>query len=339
MLKAFKKAVKNEDARVQSTAALSLSKLFLARTVTDPSLLQLLLLTYFSPNPETRGNAATRQTLTYFLPVYARSRRENAEAIIAVTIPLLRELMILAEEAEEDDEMLTDWIGLNAVGAQIADWTDPRRVIGIEIPEKAGARVDGAVHLLLASQLLARILTQGCSKEERKVLLGMLGKVALLGSRIRPDLLRSNLEMVEQAMEGKVAQDATTRNALVKMETSLRRFVDALGEENSETVAVSGGDAQDDGEQTETATAGGEVEASSPMEVGLAGSGSDDMPEAEGTVIGNEDEELEPETTVVGTTNVKSEATPKRGGRDSLADESAVQSLLESWDSDEDEGL
>ena len=330
--------MKNEDPHVQSTATLSLSKLLLARTLDDPSLLQLLLLTYFSPNPETRGNAATRQTLTYFLPVYSRSRRENAEAIIAVLIPLLRELMLVAEEAEEDDEMFAEWVGLGAVGAQVVDWTDPRRAVGVENPETAGAEVDGAVHLLLAAQLLGRILTQGCSKEERKILLGTLGKAALLGSKTRPDLLRSNLEMVERAMEAKVAQDATTRNTLVKMETSLRRLVDALGEESSEvTTAAGDGDASEEIEAAAAVTAADEVEATSLLTEALGGSGSDDLPEAEGTVIGNEDDDAEADTTVVRTVNVSSEATSKHGGRDSLADDSAVQSLLESWDSDADD--
>ena len=250
--------------------------------------------------------------------------------------------MLVAEEAEEDDEMLADWIGLNAIGAQIADWTDPRRAIGIEHAEKAAPDVDGAVHLLLASQLLGRVLTPGCSKEERKMLVAMLGKVALLGSPTRPDLLRGNLEMVDLAMEGKIAQDASMRNVLGKMETGLRRLVDALGEGPSETAVVSGGEAGDGEEtatETATAAAAEEVEASGSGEVGLGGSGSDDMPEAEGTVIGNDDDEADADATVVGTTNVRSEVMPKHGGRDSLADESAVQSLLESWDSNADEDL
>ncbi|KAL9093572.1 MAG: hypothetical protein Q9165_003967 [Trypethelium subeluteriae] len=334
VIKTFRKALKNEDPHVQSTATLSLSKLLLARTLTDPSLLHLLLLTYFSPSPETRGNAATRQTLTYFLPVYARSRAENAEAVVSVLVPLVRELMLVAEEAEEDDEMLADWVGLGGVAAQIADWTDPRRAIGVEgMGERGGREVDGGVHLVLASQLLGRVLTPGCSKEEKKVLLGMLGKVAVLGSEKRVGLLRENLEMVGMAVEAKVAQEATARNVLAKMETALRRLVDALGEVDGVTVAVSG---DGEGEETGPAPPVEGAEGMSPMEDALGGSGSDDMPEAEGTVIGNEDEDAGADTTV-GMVNVKSESTVKQSGRDSLADDSAVQSLLESWDSDADD--
>ncbi|KAI9674307.1 MAG: hypothetical protein M1822_009556 [Bathelium mastoideum] len=340
ILKTFKKALRHEDPHVQSTAVLSLSKLLLARNLADPSLLQILLRTHFSPDPETRGNAATRQTLAYFLPVYCRSRREHASAVVDVLVSLLRELLVVAEEAAEDDdpdELLGDWIGVAAVGAQVVDWTDPRRAMG----STDGGEVDGAVHHLLASHLLSRILTPGCTREERKLLLGTLGKVAVLSSASRPDLVRENLEMVEQAIEAKVANEAAARNVLVKMETGLRRLVDALGEETGEAGSGASGDLDvTEEEKTEAGGGGGEETKSlSPLGDVLGGSGSDDMPEAEGTVLGNEDDEVEPDPTIVGTTNLKSEAASKQGGRDSLADESAVQSLLESWASDADSDL
>ena len=292
VVKAFKKALRHEDPHVQSTAVLSLSKLFLARTLTEPTLLHLLLTTYFSPDPQVRGNAATRQTLTYFLPVYARSRSDHAAAVATALVPLLRELLLVAEEAadaDSDDDAagdLKDWIGLTAVGAQVVDWTDPRRSAG----EGVAAEVDGAVHQLLAAQLLSRVLAPSCPREERKVLLGTLGKVAVLSSKSRPDLVRGNLDLVVQAMEAKVAQESTTRNVLVKLETTLRRLVDAMAEDGEEMTTAVGSS-----EVTETAAAAvgtEDLEVRTSIGGGLGGSGSDDMPEAEGTVFGNDDDDI-----------------------------------------------
>ncbi|KAI9696147.1 MAG: hypothetical protein M1820_008288 [Bogoriella megaspora] len=335
VIKAFRKALKHTDPNVQSTATLSLSKLLLSRTLLDSSLLHSLLLTYFSPHPEQRGNAATRQTLTYFLPVFTRSRPENAELVGGLVVPLLRELLNAQEEAEDDEEVLGEWVGLNGVVAQLCDWTDPRRGVGMERGDGVQGEVDGAVHLLLASNLLARIVTSACSREERKMLVGVLGKCAVLPSKTRGELVRGNLEAVREVLDSKVALDASARNALGKMESALQRLVDKMREEE-QTVVVSGVEA--DAEVTETEERAGRRSKSARSSEEAIANFSDATPDAESTKfenLGHEDAEGA-ETMVVETVNMKTEKVPLRVGneRNSLADDSAVQSLLESWDSE-----
>jgi condensin complex subunit 3 len=156
--KMYSKGLRSADTTVQTTACTSLSKLMLASTITDPDLLKQMVLAYF--DPETAANPSLRQSLTYFLPVYCHSRRVNAVALARVAVPVLHTLAERAEDLDEEEEM----VGLTLVAAQIADWTDPRKVApfasnGNKIEEE----LDG--HLVLTEELLEKILTPGCNSK------------------------------------------------------------------------------------------------------------------------------------------------------------------------------
>ena len=53
----------------------------------------------------------------------------------------------------------------------------------------------------------------------------MLGKLHLVVSNPEPELLRTVLELVAEAIETKVASDATSRNTLTKLQTSLLKMM------------------------------------------------------------------------------------------------------------------
>jgi condensin complex subunit 3 len=56
-------------------------------------------------------------------------------------------------------------------------------------------------------------------------LFSMLGKLHLAVSSPDPGLLRTVLELVAEAIESKVASDATSRNALTKIQTTLLKLM------------------------------------------------------------------------------------------------------------------
>jgi condensin complex subunit 3 len=56
-------------------------------------------------------------------------------------------------------------------------------------------------------------------------LFSMLGKLHLTVSSPDPGLLRTVLELVAEAIESKVASDATSRNALTKIQTTLLKLM------------------------------------------------------------------------------------------------------------------
>jgi condensin complex subunit 3 len=159
LLKMYSKGLRSADKTVQTTAGTALSKLMLAATIQNLDLLRQMVLSYF--DPETQGNPSLRQSLAYFLPVYCHSRRRNAEAMGRVAVPVLHALAERAEDLDEEEEM----IGTTLVAAQICDWTDPRKTVpGVDGTVKTDpGELDG--HLVLAEELLEKILTPGCQSQ------------------------------------------------------------------------------------------------------------------------------------------------------------------------------
>lgn len=165
VLKAFSKALKSEDPNVQSTGATALSKLMLGQLITDTDLLKQLVISFF--DPETSSNAQLRQALSYFLPVYCHSRHENAERMVQATTGVIARIATLRESFVDDEDVdESDMVTLNVVGGLMVDWTDPRKIVGVE--EHKAAKSEGAqrgTHLSLAEQILERLVTSQTSSK------------------------------------------------------------------------------------------------------------------------------------------------------------------------------
>ena len=168
ILKVFSKGLKaSHEPSVQAAATTALSKLMLTRVIADADLLRQVVTTFFEPS--TRENAATRQALSYFLPVFAHSRRESMELLAGVVPAVVHACVGLGEELEEDEEM----VGLSTVGSMLIDWTDPRKLVVLdeevrawdEVGKKEAKAVNGDVHLDLAVGLLEKVMGHGCASK------------------------------------------------------------------------------------------------------------------------------------------------------------------------------
>jgi condensin complex subunit 3 len=223
VLKAFSKSLKSDDPAVQSTGATALSKAMLSRLITDTDLLKQLVVAYF--DPDTSTNAHLRQSLSYFLPVYCHSRAENAARMASVTCSVLAKLATLRDALIEEADVNSDidaeggMVKLSVVGQMMLDWTDPRKIFGFAEAAGATTAADGAseTHFLLAEHLLDRMVTTQVSKEEKKVMMSMLGKMHFPANGCSPELLGTLLELVTEAIDTAVATDATGRNTLTKL--------------------------------------------------------------------------------------------------------------------------
>lgn len=143
----------------------------LSGVVIDEDLLRALVIAYFDPS--TAGNLALRQALTYFLPVYCHSRRENQERMGRITVPALHSLTLLSESIDGDDEGDEEMVGLTVIAAHLVDWTDPRKLISLdslgearEINSRktvAARPVNTDVHLNLARDVLEKMCSAGCN--------------------------------------------------------------------------------------------------------------------------------------------------------------------------------
>lgn len=164
--KMYSKSLRSPETNVQTNGCTALSKLMLAGTIRDPDLLKQMLLAYF--DPETRSNPSMRQALTYFLPVYCHSRRQNAEALAHIAVNVIHGLAERADDLEEEEEM----VGLGLVAAQICDWTDPRKCVSLsERPNKPASEGELDGHLVLATEVIEKILSPNCNSSS--ALLGL----------------------------------------------------------------------------------------------------------------------------------------------------------------------
>ncbi|TGZ85197.1 ARM repeat-containing protein [Ascodesmis nigricans] len=273
------KAIKSEDIEesVQSTATEVVCKLMLARIIKDEDLLKVLVIAYF--DPATAGNQALRQTLSYFLPVYCHSASENAEMMATIAVAVIHNLLTTRLDADEPDEM----VPMSTVISHLVDWTDPRKTV---VPNQAARSrapmkmaeqvVAPSTHTHLAAQILTRILTPSCAKEERKLLVSMLGK-CWIPRDADLEVLKEVLELVGEAVEGKVVTDVTGKNVLAKVEATVGTWVAER-------------EAEEGGEVTVIERGGGEEEEEEEEEEGEGDQNEGDGGEGEETVLPEEDE-------------------------------------------------
>lgn len=261
ILKAYSRSIKSGDPAVQSTGATALSKAMLSRLITEPDLLKQLVVAYF--DPDTADNAQLRQSLSYFLPVYCHSRAENATRMVHITCSVIAKLATIREafleevaDAEEEEDGM---VKLSAVGNMLLDWTDPRKIFGFAEAAGAAGAADGAsqTHYLLAESILERLVTSQVSKEEKKVLFSVLGRLHMPIGGCDAELLKTILELLTEAVDTKVASDATSRNVLTKLQTQLlKQMHDVM------TLERGGGGAEDTiVDSTELANGGDETQA------------------------------------------------------------------------------
>lgn len=140
----------------------------------NEELLRLLTIGYF--NPETASNPALRQTLTYFIPVYCHSRKENLERMGRVALSVLQWCISMKEELDVDgeDDAAGEMVGLSVVISHLSDWTDGRKLAAAlnNISEEDVKDADGNVHLDLAEEVMNKVLGV-CSSKSHFLLMFM----------------------------------------------------------------------------------------------------------------------------------------------------------------------
>ncbi|OCF54753.1 condensin complex subunit 3 [Kwoniella mangroviensis CBS 10435] len=204
-----------DSPEVQAVACEGVAKLMLAGMISDETVLQSLVLLYFSP--ETADNQPLRQCLTYFLPIYCYSSSENQRRMLSIFSDTFGLLAQLSEEAE-DEEMPP----ISQMGLMMVDWLDPQKTV-----ERGGVKIDTAIHLDLAEQILESLLTE-TSKEMRKALLSFLSKLNLPESdddTVESWRLKSQLAFIHAIRAKRPFGDALSKNALVRYEgVLLKRY-------------------------------------------------------------------------------------------------------------------
>jgi condensin complex subunit 3 len=261
MTKVLLKALKSSDhKRLNLLACTAASKLLLMGLLPPPATAEILkafTLTYF--DPETALNTALRQALSYFLPVFCHSKLKNAQLMAQVAVPVISKLLLMREDSLEEE--VNDMVGWPVITAHLSEWTDGRKVVGateLGLDGKTSTIAEAEEpHITLSIEILERALSNTCSKDERKPLLALLSKLSIAPSsatrKEEETLNRENLttlkDLVTEAVEGKLGVDATQRNYLAKLETTLTKRLrdvehatptpDQEGEDADDTVVPS----------------------------------------------------------------------------------------------------
>ncbi|KAG6365350.1 hypothetical protein INS49_006960 [Diaporthe citri] len=236
LLKVYVKALRSgaKSPEVQAVATIAASKLLLGRVVTDidasAELLKTLVIAYFEP--ASSQNQSVRQALNYFLPVFCYSRPENQDLMRSVALDALHALYNVREGLEDDDADVDDeMVSLSTIGACLVDWTDPRKCFSPDVGTDAEKKtnVNGDVHLEFARNVLER-LDSNCSKDEKKVVAALLGKLYISPASTE-EKLRDLYAEVSDAVETNLISDTTGRNALYKIHVSLGKIVNSLDQQ------------------------------------------------------------------------------------------------------------
>lgn len=191
-----------------------------------------------------------------------------ASAVLAWCVGVREEL-----DVEGEEEAMGEMVGLNVVVAHLVDWTDGRKLaaalggLGAAMDAEDD---DSEVHVEWALELLEKILGVCSSKsrrfargswfganihvieEERKLYISVVSKLNH-SSSAQHDKLEELLRLVTEAIDDKVAADTVSRNALVKVQTSLskamntqKRGIGGKSESRAMSIALSVVDAGDE---------------------------------------------------------------------------------------------
>ncbi|CAN9082392.1 unnamed protein product [Alternaria alternata] len=368
MTKILLKAFSSDNKRISLISCTAASKLLLLGILppqTTVEVLKAFVLTYF--DPETATNPALRQALSYFLPVYCHSKLKNAKLMSEIAVPVISKLLIMRDENVEEEDV-DEMVGWPVITAHLAEWTDGRKVVGateLGLDGKTSTIVEAEEpHVQLAIEILERALTSTCSKDERKPLLSLLGKLFVAPSgpipkgeegALNEESFRTLHELVSEAVEGKIGTDATQRNALIKLESTLTKRLgeaatqvqDTEVERTATPEATVATDATEVNEEEETEGDVTEVSASKSRKKSVVPQVDDDEEEeeeededtmlagmqGEGTRMpleDDDDEEEEDDESAAGHSTLTVGRDDRRSGRTTVTEDDIMESLLQS---------
>ncbi|CAI6293814.1 unnamed protein product [Periconia digitata] len=346
LTKVLLKSFRSDDTQISLMACTASSKLLLLGILPPTATAEVLrafALTYF--DPETAHNPALRQALSYFLPVFCHSKLKNALLMAQIAVPVVSKLLLMREDVSDEGDEMVSW---PVITAHLADWTDGRKVVGVGVsstttpldPATAAQQTQSTEqqqqaeepHIHLATDILERALAHACSKDERKPLLTLLGKLSIASAGPPPldggDALRALHELSTEAVEAKLGMDATQRNALAKLEANL---VKRLGNVEPEPSVHEG-----DSAATVTTGAGAEESKKGSVEPAETDADEEEEEEEDTMMAGVQGEgtrmplEYEEEGDLEGSSEVTQTSVGRKGKGVAVTESDIVDDLLDS---------
>ncbi|RPA81840.1 hypothetical protein BJ508DRAFT_107527 [Ascobolus immersus RN42] len=217
------KAIKLCDAEEVQTCAVEVAcKLLLAQVVQDSDLLRSLVLIYF--DQDTADNAALRQTLAYFLPVFFHSSFHNQSKLQRDFITIIQQLLLMYESADQTKSMVAPSVFTHL----LLEWADPRKNINFQ----SGSLMEDGIHdghVLIAIDAMEKCSDKSC-QNLRKLLISLLSKLYI--PRLASNGLLQKLHSVlAELMQGNLHLDAVSTATITRAELSLAKLLEEVGRE------------------------------------------------------------------------------------------------------------
>ncbi|KAJ2837104.1 chromosome condensation complex Condensin, subunit G [Coemansia erecta] len=214
--------LESEDERIQATAGEGIAKLLYAHRIPDPSdVLEELLVLYY--HPDTSGNDALRQCLTYFFPAFSYMAHDNQAVMQQVAV---RAVCRLAGVLKQQNSDAQSGATHGQAAQQIVTWSDPRILDAIAAMSSSSSvrtSVRMGTYSQIAVDALKRIFSE--SPPTRKVLVQMLNKLALDENTPHTHLQQMFVLVRTLAQQG-LFSDMISRNALAKFEVLLLKLLE-----------------------------------------------------------------------------------------------------------------
>lgn len=115
--------LEHDDSHVQTIAAEGMAKLMLTGVLVEDDVLKSLILTYMSPY--LADNAALRQCLSYFLPLFCSSHVRHQRMIQHVFCDVLSVLVSVYDDVQAPPKMISP----SQVATQLLDWCHPAHLM------------------------------------------------------------------------------------------------------------------------------------------------------------------------------------------------------------------
>ncbi|KAI9291170.1 hypothetical protein K502DRAFT_344837 [Neoconidiobolus thromboides FSU 785] len=222
----FKACLKDDDSEYLSVSVLGLCKLYLLGLLDDQEILARMIQLYFIPT--TQENIKLRQSLQYFLEVYSKLNLKFQLTMSQVFTSTLIRMIDSYKQFSNQYTMVTPI----QVGIQLADWTDPKKMMG----EKDDETITNDIHLNTSIELFK--LAYSKNDGERKIILQVLNKLNIESMK-NPKELQILYYLIENYREICGFPDLISRNNFIKFEEKIQQQMQQLDLEFNSNALIS----------------------------------------------------------------------------------------------------
>ncbi|KAJ7284629.1 nuclear condensing complex subunit [Mycena rebaudengoi] len=205
-----------------------IAKLLISGMITDERAIKTLLMVYFSPyNAE---NQELKQCVSFFIPIFSHSSQKNQKLMREIFIPIFQKVAKLREDLQDEEEVISS----THLTYMWLEWTDPTQMMDVDKAGEPGKAGDPLIQFEMVNDIVRALLTEDMTKEDKKVLCQMLGKL-YIPDEVDDDKIRTLKLLMHTLTLRRPFREAVTKNAFNKFDATIsKKFEKQLEDFNEE---------------------------------------------------------------------------------------------------------